>query len=126
MSRVLLKPDQLSMAKAPRVHNKPHLDFIRALPCVICLNDQATQACHVRLNDSRYLKVTGGGEKPADKWVIPMCERHHSEQTHMGEGPRFWEHYGFDPHALALMLHDVSPEIPTGRRVIGNWNLRIV
>lgn len=122
MSQIAKPALTLPITKTPRVNNKPHLEFIASLPCVICLTDQMVQACHIRLNDSRYLKHTGFGEKPDDIWTIPMCFSHHDQQTKMGDGPRFWEEWGFDPHSLAMMLGRASPDIITGTRVIQNWN----
>ena len=108
--------------RAPRQEDSKHLKFIRELPCVICADTTSTEACHIRYSDSRYLKFTGGGEKPDDLWTVPMCSKHHKEQTAMGEGPAFWEQYGFDPHALALMLHRHSGDTVRGAMIVMNWN----
>ena len=108
--------------RTPRVVDSKHLKFIRELPCVICTDTTRTEACHIRYSDSRYLKLTGSGEKPDDMWTVPMCNRHHKEQTAMGEGPKFWERYGFDPHALALMLHKHSGDTVSGTLIVMNWN----
>ena len=108
--------------RVPRVEDSKHLKFIRELPCVICLDDTSTEAGHIRLNDGRYLAFTGAGEKPDDKKTIPMCSKHHKMQTKYGEGAKFWEEFGFDPHALALMLHSISGDIVKGTLVVTNWN----
>lgn len=110
----------ITRQRTPKVENKTHLDFIRALPCLVC--GAKSQAAHIRHNDARYLVTTGGAEKPDDKWTVPLCEYHHGLQTHKSEGRLFWDEIGIDAHALALMLFHVSPDIHTGRRVIIEWN----
>lgn len=113
--------DQSILPRSPRKHDKPHLEFIRRLPCVICMKP-GVDAAHIRYSDDRYLKrQTGMGERPSDKWTVPLCREHHTIQHSVNEGV-FWRRYGIDPCALALMLHSVSPEIPAGERVVRNWN----
>ena len=125
MSRVAIQTKPIQ--RTPRANDEPHLDFIRALSCVVCMRPSGadglrTEAAHIRFNDSRYLKTVGGREKPNDKWTVPLCHRHHAEQTKIGEGPQYWEGLGMDPHAFAMVLHSVSPDIETGERVVKNWN----
>lgn len=88
--------------KQPRQHDEAHLEFIRQQPCCICRDNISTEAAHLRvpsINDGK--RETGMGERPSDKWVLPLCGRHHREQHSMNE-MEFWASYGIDPFALAM------------------------
>ena len=107
------------MLKQPREHNEKHLRFIRGLPCVICLNDIETQACHIRFSDAAAGKVNAGvAAKPHDKWTVPMCQHCHTAQHDMGDERAFWELAGFDPLALAAKLYAVSGDHELGCEII--------
>lgn len=87
-----------------RQRSPKHLDMIRGLPCVVCLRENETEACHLRASDSRYGKVNPGlGRKADDKWTTPLCGDHHREQHSMNE-LRFWSSHGINPFQLALCL----------------------
>ena len=74
-----------------------HLDFIRGLPCLICLDNTSTEAAHVRMADNRAAKpITGVGRKPPDMWTVPLCGRHHRMQ-HAGGEAKFWDRKMIDP-----------------------------
>lgn len=94
--------------KRPRVHDETHLDFIRSLACVSCGDDTATEAAHLRSGNLKYGKrETGMGEKPSDKWALPLCSLCHREQ-HNGDEGLFWAVRGINPWVLAMTLHDIS------------------
>jgi hypothetical protein len=91
-----------------RRRNEKHLAFLRTLPCVICNDPTATEACHVRFSDLRIGKHNPGvGEKPDDRFCLPMCGKHHREQ-HQGNERAFWKRYGIDPILTALAIYSVS------------------
>ncbi len=48
-------------------------------------------------------RETGKGEKPDDKWTVPLCKLHHEEQHVYGE-EAFWSHPKINPCDLALAL----------------------
>lgn len=88
----------------PAIKDARRLRFIRSLPCCIC-GGIDVDAAHIR---STLLHIdgkrpTGGGEKPSDKWTVPLCRRHHAEQHDMNE-LKFWEKHGIDPFLLAISL----------------------
>jgi hypothetical protein len=86
-----------------RQRDERHLDFIRSLPCCIC-GGIDTEAAHIRTASLAHGKQhTGMAEKPSDKWALPLCNRHHTEQHSMAE-LRFWKKYGIDPFLLAISL----------------------
>jgi len=66
-----------------RLEYPKHLIYIRQQQCVLAGKDKCegrTEAAHVR-------KGTDGGigMKPSDRYVIPLCSRHHRLQHSIGE-----------------------------------------
>lgn len=91
--------------RQPREKDARHLDFIRSQPCCIC-GGIDVEAAHIRTSAINLGKrPTGGAEKPSDKWVLPLCNRHHAEQHKMNE-MAFWKKYGIDPFMLAITLKE--------------------
>lgn len=106
------------MIKRPREKNEKHLDFIRSLPCVICGNEIETQAAHLRAGNGDFGKRgTGIGEKPSDKWTLPLCGIHHDEQ-HNGREIMFWRSHNIDPWTLACKLWMVSGDYEAGWQIL--------
>ena len=59
--------------KRPRQHANKHLEWIRTLPCIVTGRRDGIQAAHIRYADPRYAKrAVGTGEKPDDKWTVPL------------------------------------------------------
>lgn len=105
--------------KRPREKNERHLKFIRSLPCAVCGNNIETEAAHLRAGNLAYGKRnTGIGEKPSDKWVIPLCGIHHRKQHGISE-QAFWVAQGINPWDLAQKLYRVSGNHEAGEKVIG-------
>lgn len=91
--------------REPRVKDEKHLRFIRSLPCCICGDNTSTEAAHLRVGSIGHGKPhTGMAEKPSDRWVLPLCNRHHREQHATGDELKFWDFHGIDPFMLALTL----------------------
>lgn len=109
--------------RRPRVKNHKHLDFIRGLPCVICKNITTqfpSEAAHIRFSEIRHGKrAVGAGEKPDDRWVLPLCAEHHREQHSTSES-LWWKEQGIDPHVVAALLysHSVSDDVRGALAVI--------
>lgn len=102
----------------PRQRDDKHLDFIRGLPCAACLDNTATEAAHVRLSDARAAKTNPGvGQKPHDRWAVPLCSTHHRDQ-HLNNENEWWVIWGIDPCYLALALHSVSGDHEAGEMII--------
>lgn len=90
--------------KRPRQRDSGYLAWLRLQPCCACGHDKS-DAAHIRSTtmeaEERYGKrPCGGGEKPDDKWAVPMCRSCHSTQHHMNELV-FWSSRGMNPFALA-------------------------
>ncbi len=97
-----------------------HLEFIRSLPCLVCLDHTSVEAAHVRFSDWRVGKrQTGMGEKPDDTWTVPLCGVHHREQ-HGGNERAFWTNEGIDPIIVALALSR-SEDHEAASRLIREW-----
>lgn len=106
------------MFREPRKRSEKHLDFIRSLPCVVCRNNIQTEAAHIRMADQRVAKRdTGKGEKPDDKWTVPLCGGHHRDQHSMNEF-EFWLTVGIDPIFVAMALHAVTGDFSKGEQII--------
>ena len=90
--------------REPRRKSPTYLAWVRTLPCLVCKDSTATEAAHIRYGDPQAFKrPTGMGEKPDDRWAIPLCSRHHREQ-HSGSERKFWQDNDIDPVKTALAL----------------------
>jgi hypothetical protein len=90
--------------RQPREKNAKHLALVRLLPCLVC-GRGPSEAAHVRYGDHlRGKPPTGIGQKPDDRWCVPLCFRCHRYQHTRGERI-FWEAQGIDPIAVAIELH---------------------
>jgi len=88
--------------RSPRSEDPQYLDYLRQQPCCICGDNTTVEAAHLRIgsiNDGK--RSTGMGEKPSDRWALPLCGEHHREQHSMNE-LEFWARYGIDPFSLCM------------------------
>ena len=105
-----------------RQKDNGHLDFVRSMPCIICLDDTTTEAAHVRYAEPKLGKRhTGMGEKSDDAFALPLCGRHHREQ-HAQNERAWWQGHEIDPVALALALYRVSGDHEAGERIVRAWH----
>lgn len=89
--------------RRPRAKIDAYLIFIRKRPCIVT-GHYGVEAAHIRYGELRYGKRnTGMGEKPDDRWVIPLSPDSHREQHSMNER-RFWESKHIDPCLVAALL----------------------
>ncbi len=103
--------------KDPRQHSEKHLDFVRSLPCIVCGDNTSTEAAHIRYGDPRVAKRrTGMGEKPHDRWTIPLCGEHHRLQHKQNEN-LFWFNARIDPILSALALWAVTGNHEAGEQI---------
>lgn len=103
--------------RQPRVKDKAHLEFVSRLPCVIT-GRGPVQVCHIRFPSLEHGKrQTGKGEKPDDRWVLPMIPEMHALQ-HSGKEEKFWEDHNIDPLATAKLLYACNGDIQEGLKVI--------
>ena len=92
-------------------HKQPrHLAFIRKLPCAVC-GTRPVEAAHVRLNRGEIGKMQALGQKPPDRYCVPLCTRHHREDNeaqHIIGEKKFWRMHRIDPLGLADAIWSVT------------------
>jgi hypothetical protein len=95
-------PDELRQ-RQPRERDPEYLAWLRTQPCCLCGDNTSTEAAHLRVGSINHDKrETGKGEKPSDKWALPLCGDHHRQQHAAGDELAWWASYGIDPFALAM------------------------
>lgn len=105
-----------------RQEDAAHLALIRKLPCIITGERERIEAAHIRMSDAAYGKRNAGiGQKPDDRWTLPLSAKAHAEQ-HEGNERWFWERHGLNPLRIAERLYDLSE----GLRSIGRPEEEIV
>jgi len=106
------------LMKEPREHDNGYLDAIRKLPCTVCGIWIGTEAAHIRMTSAEWEIKTGvrtgagGGEKPHDRWAVPLCVSHHrtgNYAEHVIGTIAFWKRHELDPHAIADALYRAYP-----------------
>lgn len=108
--RIARPPEAFSLSpigkgkRKPREKDEGYLRWIRTLPCVIT-GARPVEACHIRFADPRFAKFeTPMGQKPHDKWTLPMRPDYHRQQHTMNE-KLFWARIGIDPCQVASALY---------------------
>lgn len=96
--------------RQPRVEDPAYLAYVRTLPCLVCGRPGPSDPAHIRAAAPLYGKrYTGKGEKPDDKWVLPLCRREHDAQ-HRESELGWWAGMGLvDPFAVAVALYASRP-----------------
>ena len=101
-----------------RQQSRSHLAWLRTLPCLITGQRKDVDAAHIRYAEPVYGKrITGIGEKPSDRFAVPLSRRLHEEQ-HKGNEREFWARHGIDPLFVALSLWACSQDDDAGEAVI--------
>lgn len=103
--------------KTPRERDDVHLMAIRQCLCVGCGSTDRVEAAHVRLASGAHNKKSGMGEKPDDKWTVPLCQVCHRKQHNMGE-LTFHHDLGINPVLMAIELYAASPDIQAMRAIV--------
>ncbi|MDR3471563.1 MAG: hypothetical protein P4M09_07715 [Devosia sp.] len=111
------------MIRRPRQQSPAHLAFLRALPSLVP-GDGPVEAAHIRYADLRYFKpLTGLGEKPHDKFAVPLAASAHRDQ-HAGNERQWWANHAIDPILIAALLWLHSGDIEAGEHIVRtarNW-----
>lgn len=111
-------PDSDSMIRQrhPREEHPAYLAWIRTQPCLVCRKPGPSDPAHLRSAALRYGKPhTGLGEKPDDRWAVPLCRKHHEEQHAFGSELAWWAAQGIEPFAVAVRLYENRPAMPPPR-----------
>lgn len=109
--------------KSARILDDTHLRWLRTLPCVVS-GRRPVEAAHIRFGSLAYGKPhAGAGEKPSDKWALPLAPDLHREQ-HSGNEELFWAKRGLDPLAIAAALFMASGDDEAGEVIVAEANLK--
>lgn len=102
--------------REPRERDPEYMGFVAGLPCVACLArgvyKRGVHVAHLRAaspeHDKRY---TGKGEKPHDRWTLPLCPPHHTGDKlrirghqHEMDEVEFYAQFGINPFDLCQAL----------------------
>lgn len=103
--------------RSPRIRDEAWLAEVRKMPCLVCGRPGPNDPAHIRAASPPYGKrYTGKGEKPDDKWVLPLCRAHHDAQ-HRESELGWWAGMGIaDPFAVAVALYASRPGASNPRR----------
>lgn len=120
--------------RQPRQRNDAYLAWIRRHRCCTCWANAPVEAAHIRMASAAHEKrETGKGEKPDDRWSVPLCASCHrngpSSLHRVGDERRFFAYYGIDvfEYMERLWWHYVSERTgcrPPPRRV--SWRKKPV
>lgn len=115
--------------RRPRVECARHLVFVRQLPSLV-RGTGPVEAAHIRYGELRYGKdPTGMGEKPSDKWVVPLAHNVHMDQHQSGGERDWWFAQGIDPILVAALLWASTGDFEAAERVISMaryWPIRSI
>jgi hypothetical protein len=80
-----------------------YLAWLRKQRCACgCLKPPPSDAAHLRASSFVYDKSNGMGQRPDDRWALPLNHFHHMAQHFYGDELGWWEAHGVaDPFALA-------------------------
>ena len=120
-----IAPPILNLQKEPKpIRSNAHLDFIRDLPCILCIKKQQkqqhpTEAAHVNYSDHKAGKFNARGIKAGDNWTVPLCsECHRGRNGQHSHGERkFWSDRGIDPLEVSSHLWAISGDILKGLKI---------
>ena len=106
------KKQKLDMGRKPRVEEPKHRRAIQQLPCLACGSMQGSDAAHVRMTDGPEKPNAGIGQKPADRFTVPLCTQCHLESggQHTRGERVWWLSIGIDPLLHAAELYAHSPD----------------
>lgn len=112
----------LSSGQRREGNDKKHLDFIRSLPCCVCMSHGPSDPHHLKGGPA-----SGPGERcmfrrSTDQWAVPVCRVHHEVvQPVHGQSERslFRELGIHDVYGMASALFKAPKKDPeAGRRII--------
>lgn len=89
--------------RQPRLHDPGFLAWLRQQDCICgCNQPPPCDAAHLRSGSLKYNKSpTGMGQKPDDKWALPLKHNHHMQQHSYGDELGWWLSKGIgDPFRL--------------------------
>lgn len=113
--------------RKPRVRDAKHMACIACLPCVIC-GSRPVHVAHVRMPDlDRCKPYTGKGEKPSDRWTLPLCPYHHldgPDAQHKSNEAEWWTRQRIDPIAMCERLYAATGDLEAMERIVFDGQVR--
>jgi len=122
-------------ARRGRVIDKPYLDYIRRLRCMLCYRDLLTpqadaekaahgekiwsprfppkwpsEDCHQQTpTEAAHVGERGLGQKCSDRETLPLCMEHHrtGPASHHVLGKKFWKRWGIDRDSVIAELNRI-------------------
>jgi hypothetical protein len=92
----------------PRQRDDKHLAFVRQQPCCLPFCKRQAEPAHLRMDNLAIGKeLTGKGEKPHDRYTVPLCPYHHRlgvDCQHSMNEREWWQLRGIDPWKIAASL----------------------
>ena len=81
-----------------RTHRSPqYLEFIRQLPCLMCMTPAPSQAHHEGLG------LSGFGRKPPDGHAVPLCPKCHRDRHDNGKAT-FWGNVNLELAMISFLI----------------------
>lgn len=94
--------------RKPREVDARHLKFVREQECCLPFCRREAEPAHLRMDNLAIGKeLTGKGEKPHDRFVVPLCPYHHRigiDCQHNSNEKEWWNLTGLNPWAIAASL----------------------
>lgn len=91
-----------------RKRDADYLAWLRTQRCACgCGKGPPCDAAHLRASSYKYNKENPGvGQKPDDKWALPLKHAHHMAMHDHGDERGWWFKHGVsDPFALCIKYH---------------------
>lgn len=114
-----IAPQGGTRQKQPKEPDAKHLDFIRALPCII--SGAQAEPAHVRFGDPKAGKRSTGMQERLDEWTVPLSPHWHrtgpDAQHNMNER-EFWKSHDINVLAVCAALYECSGDIEAGEDII--------
>jgi hypothetical protein len=96
----------VALIKPVRKRDKPHRDFVRSQPCVVC-GRRPSDAHHVQFGQPRAL-----GRKVSDEFTVPLCRVHHRDLHRGSDEKKWWEAAKIEPMEIARRLWRETRAVP--------------
>lgn len=82
-----------------------YLDYIRSLPCCVCVTLGASQTS---LTESAHVGPRGMSQKCPDRETLPLCALHHRDGqfSQHAMGKMFWAHHDLGRDELLAMYQE--------------------
>ena len=113
----------------PRQRDDRHLAYVRQQPCCLPFCKRQAEAAHLRMGNLTIGKEPAGkGEKPHDRYTVPLCPYHHRigiDCQHNSNEREWWERTGINPWPIAEALwiesggaaRALQPKAPRARKM---------